>query len=384
MNNTTSTVIYQLFCIIVMLYLSILGCYMLMRRENTTCTDGEQESKLRMTRTIGIAMFGWAFEWFIYMPPILAGCSWDHPIYKVLFNVVLIISIPIIYNTMFAVVQRRVNMLKWTCVSGVPFFILAIWQMTDPQNYKPVYTGAFLSVASILFLLIRFASEYRIYVNRIQSEYSEITGREILWSWICFSSFAIQGIFFVAYQLLWSPVLEVSYNAISLFNATFLCFCTCKQRTIDIEIVEGEEEEASGATPEHNKEKESAFYATIEEKLKMYCEDKRLYLEPDLTREALCRSLSISSTYLKMYFHSRGLTFYQYVNTLRAEYAYNLMQENPNMSIREISEHSGFRSQTTFRNVFHDIMGCLPSEARKEKIIPHSHLHRRAGSVCDV
>lgn len=357
-------VTYLVCYILAIILFVVLGCYMLAQRGNVMSTHGELVAKLRMTRTMGITMFVWAFGTFLYLPPMLYGCANEHIIYRVLFLVTLMMTTPTVFIDMFAVVQRKVNILNWVCALGSPFLMLAVWCFLDPENDMPLRIGGTLSIASIVFLLVRFVSEYRMYVRRIKSEYSEITHREILWSWVCFSGLAVQGIILVVYQMLWSPTLECIYVVLSVINALALCFCTCHQVTIDLDVVE--EEEAKAAKTDDDRQKEHAFYATIEEKLEMHCEGKLLYLDPDLTREQLCHRLTIGNTYLKMYFHSRGLTFYQYINTLRVEYAYRLMMSNPDLSIGEVSQQSGFRSQTTFRKVFKDIMGCLPSEMRNK------------------
>ena len=362
--SDTSYTIYLLVYILTMVYFVILGCWMLFQRDNLMNTHSELVAKRRMTRTMGVAMFLWASEMFIYLPPAFAGYETNDPVYKVIFLVLLMLNTALVYNVMFAVVQRTADTLIWSCSLGAPFLLLAVWQViAPPEGDILIYIGAALSVASLVCLLVRFASEYRIYMRRVQSEYSETSSRDIAWSWICFSGLAVQGILFVVYELLWSPTLEVLYGVFSIASATYLCFCISKQRVLDLDVVDDGEEESDVAAPD----KDKLFYTTIEERLETCCEDKLLFLEPTLTREVLCRHLSISSTYLKMYFNSRGLTFYQYINTLRAEYAYRLMQENPDMPICDVCERSGFRSQTTFCKVFQEVLGCLPSEVKRKK-----------------
>lgn len=348
--------------VICIIYLVVLGGLMLTYRANPISTHGEQMAKLHMTRTMGVSILVTAFETFLYLPPMLMGYPGEHPIYKVLFLIVLMLTTPLIFNMMFAMLQRKANRKRQIFALGVPFLVLAVWQITaPPKNDILIYTGAALGVTSIIFLLIRFSGEYRIYVHRLQSEYSETTNRDIVWSWICFAGFAAQTFFFVAFQLLWSVEFEILYFVVSILNAAFLCFCTCRQRTIDLDVVP----DAEQTLEIRDKKKEKTFYSNIEEKLQTLCEDKLLFLNPDLTRETLCLRLAINHTYLNMYFRKRGLSYYQYINSLRIEYAIKLMQENPNMSISEVSKQSGFRTQPTFRKVFQEVMGCLPSEVKK-------------------
>lgn len=248
----------------------------------------------------------------------------------------------------------------WVCRSSS----LPYGKKLPPESKIPLYLGASLSVASYVFLLVKFAKEYRIYVRRIQSEYSDTTGRDIAWSWISFSGFAVQGILFVVYEMFWSYTLEFLYHLFTILNFGYLCFCISRQRTID----EDQYAYASPTPPLEGRYGGATIYADIEQKLRPMCEDKLLFLDPDITLETLSLRLGTNRTYIGMYFREHHTTFYQYINTLRIEYATRLMQENPDMPIRKVAEQSGFRSQPTFRKAFQEVMGCLPSEVRKEKI----------------
>lgn len=358
-------VIFGTIYILTIIYFTVLGCFMLMQQSNVSSIHGESEAKLTMTRTMGVAMFIWVFEMFIYVPLYILGIPTDHRIYSVLFIVLLLLNTPLVFMVMFAVVQHKVNRLKWSIALAAPFLIIAVWQiLAPPQNVLPAFIATVLNVVCYIFLLLKFTSEYRTYVNRIQSEYSNLSHRQILWSWVSFSGLVIQGVLFLVYSWLWSPLVEAIYLPFSIINATYLCFCIRRQKTINLNVVESEDKEENTIAKSKNKAKEESLFATIEEKLKKNCEEQLLFLDPNLSREQLSRGLSISSTYLKLYFHNRGLTFYQYINTLRVEYAVNLMKKNPDMPIHKVSNLSGFSTQTTFRKTFQQVMGCLPSELK--------------------
>ncbi len=355
----------QIGYIATILYFVLLGCYMLARRGDSACSQGEVLAKRRMTRSVGLFMFFWAFSYFAYLVPILYGLYSTHPSYDVCFIVSLMIEIPALYHIMHAVVQKNVNTLRWTCGLMAPFLVVLIWYIISLGGHHtliPVYATSVLDVVFIVYLFFRHFKGYKSYIRRIRSEYSDITDREIVWSWSCFSGFALQSLIFLLYDLFSLQELSLYYWAFSLINGAYLCYCTCRQKPLDIEI-EDDDEEDFAATAEEKRE-EKAFYAIIEDKLQTMCEEKLLFLDPDLTRDTLCSHLSISGTYLKLYFRSRDLSFYQYINTLRVRYAYKLMQDNPSMPIRDVCVQSGFRSQTTFRKMFKEVMDCLPSEVK--------------------
>lgn len=362
------TLIIYVFTII---YYVVLASIMLVQQGNPISTHGELKNKLRMTHSVGIFMTIWALDYLLYLIPMLYSNDVTSMGYQVCFIVTMMMVMPALFMVMHAIVQTKVNTLRWTYGVASPFMLLLIWYLIVPTaepNMLPLYITAAISMLFVIYLLVKYAKEYHIYVQRLKSEYSEISDHEIFWSWSCFAGFALQTIIFLLYEYYWEPTMEFAYWAISIVTAGYLCYCTCKQKPLDNEVVEEiADKETESDVIAIDKEKDKAFYAIIEKKLETLCEDKLLFLEPDLTRETLCRRLSISSTYLKMYFHSQDMSFYQYINTLRVEYAYRLMEEKPEMSIREASELSGFRSQTTFRKVFKDVIGCLPSEIRGKK-----------------
>lgn len=365
-TNTASLLVY----IVTTVYLTLLGVFMLTRKDGSAATHGEQMGKLRIMRTVGVFMLLWAFDWIIYLLPMLRGNDVTGWGFDVCFLLTMMLETPALYVVMHAIVQKRVNTQRWICSIALPFGLLLLWFVCLPAdcgNRLPVHLASALNLLFIACLLVKYAKEYRIYVRRIKGEYSDMTGREILWVWSCFAGFAMQAVVFLLYEYTWMPWMMYYYWGLSSANSAYLCYCTCRQKALDRDVVERLEDETTdaGNVDVEGQSGEKAFYTVIERRLKSLCEDRLLFLEPDLTRQMLCQHLSVSSTYLKLYFHSRGLTFYQYVNTLRVEYAVRLMQENPEMPIREVSELSGFNSQTTFRKMFREVMGCLPSDMRK-------------------
>lgn len=366
-------IVYFFIYILAIIYFVILGCTMLAHHGNPVSTRGEQTTKRRMTQSVGVLMFIIAFSWLIYIPPMLYGCDVTHPVYKVLFLVCLMLTIPVIYTVMRAIWQKNGSLLRGSRLLGMVYVILLTWLVVDDYNLLPCKIGAAFSSVCIAYFLARSVKEYRIYVSRIHSEYSDTSGRGLVWSWSCFTGLAVQVLVFMVYSFCWSNLLECFYVCFTVVNAGYLCYCTCRQKPIDndvvpdetdepiVEVIEESVEQAIERVEEDSNDR-NGVYTTIEQKLEVYCEGKLLFLNPDLTREELCNRLSISGTYLKLYFRRSGQSFYQYINTLRVEYAVKLMEEHPDLSIREVSSRSGFRTQTTFRKMFHEVMGCLPSE----------------------
>lgn len=359
---------YLFLYISLILYSALLGFWMFTYKDSQDYTHGEMVAKRRMTRGVGSLMFAWTFDLLIYMFPMLYCDDMYGMGNKVCFLVTLAMNIAFFHVVLCAIMQKWTNVLRNTCIVGLPFLLFGIWYVATGQTGMfPIYVVGSLNVACIFLMLLKHVGDYRNYINRLRSEYSDTTSRDILWAWWSFTGLAVQFAIFVVYQFYLSIALEFIYTGLTIINAALLCYCTQKQKPMDSDIVTEiieENLEMNTSTTSEEKTDDKAFYSIIEQKLESICEKDQLFLEPDLTRESLCQRLSIGRTYLSLYLHSRGLTFYQYINSLRLEYAIKLMQEHPDIPVREVSNMSGFRSQTTFRKTFQEVMGCLPSELR--------------------
>lgn len=361
--------IYLFFYIFLILYSAMLGFWLFTYRDSQVRTHGEIVAKRRMTRAVGSLMFIWTFDLLIYLLPMLYGDDLYGMGNKMCFLVSLVLNPSIFYVVMSSIMQKWINVLRNACIIGMPFLLIGIWYFaTEQTGMYPLYVAGCLNVVCIVSIMLKHISDYRSYIKRLRSEYSETTSRDILWAWWSFAGLAVQFSLFVAYQFFWDIAIEYIYTGVSIINAACLCYCTQKQRPMDSDIVKETDEDnlemKAIAVEQEERNDDKAFYSVVEQRLEAVCKKEQLFLEPDLTRESLCQRLSIGRTYLSMYLRSRGLTFYQYINSLRLEYAIKLMQEHPEIPVREVCNLSGFRSQTTFRKVFQEVMGCLPSEMK--------------------
>ena len=97
-----------------------------------------------------------------------------------------------------------------------------------------------------------------------------------------------------------------------------------------------------------------------------YCMDReKPYLDPDFTLEKLCRMvLSNTTTVSNAINKEYGMNFRRVINTRRSEYAYGLIEKNPEMDLHEVMRRSGFRSMDTFKLSFLMVYGINPKECR--------------------
>lgn len=76
----------------------------------------------------------------------------------------------------------------------------------------------------------------------------------------------------------------------------------------------------------------------------------------------------VNPTYLSRKFHEEvGISFSEYSIQYRIEFAKRLLLENPNWSISEVAEHSGFSSQNYLSTLFRKIESISPTEFREKR-----------------
>jgi len=103
--------------------------------------------------------------------------------------------------------------------------------------------------------------------------------------------------------------------------------------------------------------------------LDKHCRDEQRYLDFDITLEKLSEQLVTNRTYLSRYLASQGLNFREYINGLRVKHACRLMDESEgHIVLKDVANRSGFRYLSTFRRVFKEQTGILPSDYKSKRL----------------
>ena len=100
-------------------------------------------------------------------------------------------------------------------------------------------------------------------------------------------------------------------------------------------------------------------------------EEKKIFLDPELSLPKLARQLGCSTHELSFLInHSFGKNFYQFINRYRVQESQRLLLDPQfsHLNILAIGFESGFNSKTTFNTAFKNQTGMSPAEFRgKEK-----------------
>ncbi len=116
-------------------------------------------------------------------------------------------------------------------------------------------------------------------------------------------------------------------------------------------------------------------YDKIMESFKQHMVKEQAFLNPNLTIEEIAHTLNTNRTYVsKLVNLYYGVPFREYVNTLRMEYAKQLMLVEPDAGLEYIAAKSGFQSSTQFIRKFREVEGITPtvwkaSQRNKKKFL---------------
>lgn len=90
-------------------------------------------------------------------------------------------------------------------------------------------------------------------------------------------------------------------------------------------------------------------------------ETERLFLQQDLKINDIAKLLRTNRDYIYQAINVRmGMSFSEYINRLRVNYATQLMKDTPEMSTNEVAFRSGFSSLASFYRNFKTYQNCPP------------------------
>ena len=128
---------------------------------------------------------------------------------------------------------------------------------------------------------------------------------------------------------------------------------------------EGSTENVNGIN--NDKEQELDKIKILREQIETLMEEKKLYLQPQLKLTDLVGLLNSNRNYVYQAINvNMGISFSEYVNNMRVEYAKQLIKDKPESSFNDISVKSGFASSVSFYRNFKHFTGLSPQEYRNK------------------
>ena len=248
---------------------------------------------------------------------------------------------------------------------------------TDKFPHLVAFTVA-TYLAQLIYYCLRFFHIYRQTLKRIKDYYAIEEETRMAWvknnflALIVLSVFAAcnvinQNWFYYIFIISYVPI--YTYIAIEFITRCHKYFKVLPT-VVEIENKEKEMEEdrrqkelcdyTNGATHYNN-------FSRIALELDHWVSNKG-FLKPDVTIDQILQMLDTTRPTLRAFMNKiYGMTFSQWRNELRLDYAYHLIKKHPEYTIEEITKHAGFADEVNFRYAFRKKYAMSPKEVKMRK-----------------
>ena len=283
----------------------------------------------------------------------------------------------------------------------VPVMALFFFEAVSPGWIKPYkVAGFFLPSVSALILyaaipsgtIVRISMVYTVLFgitvitvillamsrrdNRIKSYFSDISDISVTWVWKALCTLLASLLAWTA--LMWKSTYigDALYFIVSICCWSYIYCLAVKHKVVEIPAMAEPVEESGAEGPVDSQAQdtgtgesgcagthEKTLHNGIEEKLTQCMSATELFLQPRLTLSDLAGAIGTNRTYLSDFLNKRlDTTFYEYINGFRARKAAELILSNPEKTLTEIAELSGYNSMSTFYRSFTRTIGMPPSK----------------------
>lgn len=346
----------------------MMALYMLLSHRSAFFENIDTDQDLR--RLTGYNLLAWAALYF--MEPtynVIFGDEHTFFYHDIAQMTDLMAAVGVCHLLMRSVMIRKNFLLYYLLPSTFPILLSVIYCFTR-SKYLLAASYYFWGIYIAVILGIIFYYQ-RLYIKRIKSEYSDITNKDHYWINWCIACFTGGNIFYAITFTCGKPAIAQITTYLFNFALWLIIFIYVDKsdKVLDFSNInrEMDSDENKVETQENELQfngKDSTRERIIAE-MKQKCEVEQIYLMPELTLERLAAEIGTNRTYISRYLNDINMSYYQYINSFRIEKAKQLLTNNPNLSIAEISEQCGYRSDATFRRVFRDFTGMSPMEFKK-------------------
>lgn len=251
-------------------------------------------------------------------------------------------------------------------VHEIPFVILGMmYVLTGYDIWYYVLIALFVAYGTGVFVTI-----FRLippYYNFLHKHYSYDENINLRWIRITLVTFFCMMILYTICGVYDTVIGDIAYIVSSIVCWSWICFCVSRQESVLHEL-ECSRKEAMAISGDGNSYtgNEQLYRVALAENIELRFIQPQMFLDSRLTLGDMAKAVGTNRTYLSRYLNDvLQTTFYNYVNSLRLDYAVRLMEESQH-SITTICTMSGFNSYSTFRRVFIARFGVPPQQYKKE------------------
>jgi len=242
---------------------------------------------------------------------------------------------------------------EFASLSGLTF-----WQAMIHVAVRIVFA---LQVPLVLYFGFRRITAYNAVV---ETNYSDIEGKRIVWVKTLLVLFAVTSLVSFVFNLIGrqrfiDEVVPLAIPAVLFSMLLLLIGHVGLNQRFSVQDIEAEVFLESEPIPE------DCAYSELLEKIRKLMSEEKLYLYPNLKVSDLARLLNSNRNYIYNAINvEMGISFSDYINSQRIDYASQLLEANPKLSINDVMFKSGFTSTSAFYRNFKKFKGITPTARR--------------------
>jgi AraC-like DNA-binding protein len=332
-------------------------------------------------RRVGLAMLLLSLNYAVHL---FVAPRFSHPEWCILLNICTYFMAAWLFaSSMQALLSRDfnsprrdlLNAVNWVVFSAVS--ALAVW--VSPQGMCDIIVLAVIALVFVLYTLrlaLMLIRAHKHAVELLDSYHSDDVAAYIRWmtvfTWLAVFYGVGQGVFtFIPnrYVFLWilSSVPFYCYGYISYTN--YLMAVKLVDEAIDDEVSQplpAEPEVGIDATETVDQLQRTATDPVLESRIGKWIEQGN-FTQQGITIVQLAQQIGTNRTYLSAYINRRYcMSFRDWVNSLRLDYAKHLLATMPALTIADIAQRAGYLSQSNFTRLFAASEGMPPGRWKKE------------------
>ena len=249
------------------------------------------------------------------------------------------------------------------CLYGGEFSSLsgiAWWQGVAHVIVRIVFA---LQIPLVLYYGFRRITAYNAVV---ESNYSNVEGKRILGVKTLLVLFAVTSFMAFVFNIIGRQEFiegpePLAFPAVMFSLLLLLIGHVGLSQQFSVQDIEAEVFQESESMPDESGVSE------LLEGVKKLVNDEKLFLYPNLKVSDLATRLHSNRNYI---YHAinveMGVSFSDYINGLRVDYAARLLEVNPELSINDVMTRSGFTSSSAFYRNFKKFKGITPTKKRNK------------------
>lgn len=263
------------------------------------------------------------------------------------------VAVPMYAFVLIELVKPGVISLKGILLQELPLVALPVLFIATGSNLFYYILVGWTALYGNFFMIWTLVQIPR-YHRRLKEHFSYTENIDLQWLRIILISFyVILGLWIVNCIAIHLNV-EILYMLVSMAIWMTICYFLYKHEQVmdELKMEPAPAPADSPALSELGAKIESLFH------------EERVFLNPQLKLSDVARECNTNRTYVSQYFNREaGVSFYEYVNALRVEYACSLLRDSSE-SIKVIASNSGFSSPQSFIRTFAKLKGVNPTQFR--------------------